>query len=269
MVEAVRQGAATAYCIDATEVTKAQYQKFYIASDVNSQDPVCKAAGKQSFSPRDAWSPQDVPGGLAFNLSLPVHYVDWCDAYAYCKWAGKQLCGSVTGGTVAPAQADTASAGAWYNACSKGGASTHPYGDTPVEGKCNSGQDPDAGAGSSATCGSQAQSRSGYGCAQNRDEGIHEVVNGDIGGGYTEILFRGCAGGMLGLYHMTGNVAEWENSCDSDQTDANCRVRGGSYKSGSESALRCDDGRTVKRVPPDTPEGNASLADVGIRCCLF
>ena len=30
----------------------------------------------------------------------PIVWVDWCDAYAYCKGVGKRLCGAIGGGPV-------------------------------------------------------------------------------------------------------------------------------------------------------------------------
>ncbi len=66
-------------------------------------------------------------------------------------------------------------------------------------------------------------------------------------------------------FDLTGNVAEWENSCDKTQasgagTDA-CRARGGSFapSSSPQADLRCDADRILPR--------NAFAADVGFRCC--
>lgn len=47
--------------------------------------------------------------------------MDWCDAHAYCKWAGKRLCAGTWGSE------GNASLNEWYNACSKGGTQTYPY----------------------------------------------------------------------------------------------------------------------------------------------
>ena len=278
MVETSRAGGGGAYCIDEIEVTKFQYDRFLTASvKPENQIAVCRSVN-ELFQPRGGFpaavappnfTPPQPGVGKAFNNSLPVHYVDWCDAYAYCKWANKQLCGSVTGGAVAFDKADHADAGAWYNACSAQGTKPWPFG-TIWEERCNGGQGlliPENDGGPIAN------QRSGYGFGgANQDRGIHQSVNGDTNGNYSLIYFAQCAGGVSGLYHMTGNVAEWEDACDSDDPNANCRVRGGSYTSGidNEEALSCAGMRTLPRVPPPPAPGDPDpLADIGFRCCLY
>ncbi|MBX3202771.1 MAG: SUMF1/EgtB/PvdO family nonheme iron enzyme [Labilithrix sp.] len=277
MVETSRAGGNGAYCIDEIEVTKFQYSRF-ITANVPKDDQIaaCKPPVNDTFVPRGAWPVTEAPAlGLppgtmtAFNYALPVHYVDWCDAYAYCKWANKQLCGAVTGGAVAFDKADHADAGAWYNACSGQGTKPWPFG-TVWEARCNGGQGlllPEDGGGPIAN------QRNGYGFGgANQDRGIYASNNGTVNGSYSIIYFAGCGGGVTGLYHMTGNVAEWEDSCDSSDPDANCRVRGGSYTSGidNEEALSCAAVRTLPRVPPaPAPADPDTLADIGFRCCLY
>ena len=115
-----------------------------------------------------------------------------------------------------------------------------------------------------------AQQRNGYGSGgANQDRGIHASTNGDVNGNYTLIQFAQCAGGVTGLYHMTGNVAEWEDSCDGTQADSMCRVRGGSYTAGvdNQTGLACATMRSEQRVPAE--EDSELLADIGFRCCLY
>ena len=66
------------FCIDATEVTNAQYKQFVVASVGTSR---AECAWKASYVPSSAWP----PGPGADNY--PVAYVDWCDATAFCEWA--------------------------------------------------------------------------------------------------------------------------------------------------------------------------------------
>jgi formylglycine-generating enzyme required for sulfatase activity len=255
---AVPKAAGGAYCIDGAEVTKGQYNKFLTASfPLSDQSGICKTANT-SFVPRDAWPPATTPpaqNGLAFNLSLPVHYVDWCDAHAYCKWANKQLCGKINGGPVAPASANDATESAWYNACSAQGQREWPYGNDFQAGKCNGMGDGEPGSG-------------GYGFSTNGDEGIYTVVLSDQAGNFTAYTHVGCQGGVVGAYQMSGNVAEWEDSCDGAEADASCRLRGGSYAAEDDpTSLSCLAARTEQRVPPAGQA--AALADVGFRCCLY
>lgn len=61
--------------------------------------------------------------------NLPVTCVDWCDAYMFCKDAGKTLCPA---GTTKSAQD-----GVWFDACSSNGGNDYPYGDGHQTGYCN------------------------------------------------------------------------------------------------------------------------------------
>ena len=62
-----------AFYIDEFEVTNAAYQKFIDATGY--------------FAPRH-WANRKYPEG---EDNLPVVYVNWKDANAYCRWAGKRL----------------------------------------------------------------------------------------------------------------------------------------------------------------------------------
>lgn len=247
--------AGGSYCIDQAEITKGQYDKF-VAAGVKreTQDPVCQTNDR--FEPRGAWPPAQTPS-LAYNNSLPVHYVDWCDAVAYCKWAGKQLCGQINGGTLAPAQADLPDAGAWYNACSAQGGNRWPYSAVFDVSRCN-------GAGDGGGVGY------GFGGA-NQDLGVYQVATSDGVGNIQDYVNKDCQGGATSLYQMSGNVGEWEDSCDGAGANANCRVRGGSFRANNDqTALACAATRTVARLPaPGGDPDQDPLRDIGIRCCLY
>jgi hypothetical protein len=151
---------------------------------------------------------------------LPVAHVDWCDAYAYCKSVSKHLCGSIGGGPIAVADYSNHLTDGWYNACTAQNTNMFPYGNTYDPAKCNGNSSP----------------------------------------GVTKPKQLTCLGGFSGLYDMSGNVKEWEDSCDvySGDSDA-CRVRGGSYTS-PEAGLRCDADETFPR--------NTASPEIGIRCCI-
>jgi sulfatase modifying factor 1 len=123
------------YCIDATEVTNGQYAEFLDADPLLSHPPASLPEGcgfKTSYEP---------DGGLAAGRSTyPVTYVDWCDAFAYCAWAGKRLCGAINGDANPCDALEDATTSLWYNACSKGGTQAYPYGESYSATTCN-GQD--------------------------------------------------------------------------------------------------------------------------------
>ncbi len=178
------------YCIDSTEVTQAQYKLFVDAKagDATGQDGWCSS--NSSYVP--------VAGGCgsfdpAAKPSQPVTCVDWCDAFAYCKWAGKRLCGDRGGGALPYFDQANAARSQWFNACSAGATNTYPYGSTWQSTYCNIGYAtmPLANVGSFANC-------------------------------------RGASAPYSAMFDMSGNAGEWEDSCFGAGAGDNCRVRGGS-----------------------------------------
>jgi hypothetical protein len=80
------------YCIDSTEVTRAQYAR-WLNSEPSTKGQVPACTWNTSFVPSKEWPPIG-------DLDTPVTYVDWCDAFAYCEAVGKRLCGRIGGGNV-------------------------------------------------------------------------------------------------------------------------------------------------------------------------
>jgi formylglycine-generating enzyme required for sulfatase activity len=213
MVE-VPSPAGGTYCIDSTEVTNAQYASFLTAAyPTSGQDAWC--SWNTSYVPGDTWP-------ATGEDDYPVDNVDWCDAYAFCKWAGKRLCGKIGGGANAPADSADATKSEWYAACSAGGTMTYPYGNTYSATACN-----------------------GYGYGG----GAPIAVGSEAGG---------CVGGYGGIHDMSGNVLEWEDSCDgtTGQNDT-CLLRGGDPFS-SAIVLSCG------VAAGDSRSGKYHL---GFRCC--
>ena len=176
-----------------------------------------------------AWNTTYVPPtgwpSSATDAQHPVRYVDWCDAFAYCAWSGARLCGRIGGGTNDPDNKDDASASQWFGACSFNGTRTYPYGNTYVPTACNTF---DYEAGAPVPVGSAS----------------------------------GCVGGYAGLHDMSGNVEEWEDSCDpGDAGPASdlCQGRGKDWADTPGSTCTCPG---ADREPRD----NAKY-EMGIRCC--
>jgi formylglycine-generating enzyme required for sulfatase activity len=201
------------YCVDRTEVTNAQYARFVAARN--------NALGLMDQDPHCAWNGSYVPTSWPYPAGregYPVANVDWCDAYAFCKWAGKRLCGRIGGGRVARSDGIDATRSQWYAACSASGARVYPYGNTYVAASCN-GEDVSGNAlrpaGSSPAC---------------------------AGGASPELL------------DLSGNVWEWEDSCSAYTMAGGaierCKTRGGGYQSPATN-LRC-----VSRGDRNRDDGN-------------
>jgi formylglycine-generating enzyme required for sulfatase activity len=187
------------YCIDATEVTAAQYAVFVAAGvRIDAQPPEC--AFNTSYAPRTEIAPDN----------LPVRFVDWCDARAYCAWAGKRLCGAIGGGPSLYANPDLPHE-EWFMACSANNTRAYPYGPTYVADACNAAL---GGGDAPVFVGSKTS----------------------------------CEGGVPGIFDMSGNVREWTNSCSSevDGGREECIARGGASDDGAD-VLACGNRQTDPR----------------------
>jgi len=214
-------------CIDRTEVTEAQYQAFLAASPSTSGLPA--ACGfknnansfKPSSGPDCRWDPDA-------NPNLPVACVDWCDAYAFCQWAGKRLCGKIGGGSVAYESGDSidATKDQWFRACSKNGTLKYPYGSTLVPKTCK---------------------------------------GSETGGKRVDVAtITTCEGGFAGIFDMVGNVFEHEDSCKANVDGKDrCTYRGGSWFY-SESGSYNNCGGVYQQAEATR---DARFDDVGFRCC--
>ena len=145
------------WCIDSTEVTRAQYAAFLNAKngDTSGQPEFCDSntdyAPVQSGHQFCYW-----PFDPVSSPNLPVVCVDWCDAAAYCEWAGKRLCGAINGGLADLSRLDATdpTKSQWAYACSQGGTTQYPYGDTFDPDACKSSNLYDVG--TNSTCTGQA-----------------------------------------------------------------------------------------------------------------
>lgn len=116
--------------IDATEVTRGQYLAFLTAKNGSTAGQAATCSWNTSFVPPKHWPP------ALKEYELPVNYVDWCDAVAYCSWAGGRLCGAPGGGKVT-GSFDDPSASQWMKACSGAQGNAFPYGNTWQQATCN------------------------------------------------------------------------------------------------------------------------------------
>jgi hypothetical protein len=102
------------FCMDATEVTNADYAVF-LASGVPASSS-CRF--NDTFEPAPLGTPAAFGGtcpGFLPEAMIPLTCVDWCDAWAYCAWAGKRLCGASFGRPITDP-----SESVWRIACDSG-----------------------------------------------------------------------------------------------------------------------------------------------------
>jgi formylglycine-generating enzyme required for sulfatase activity len=208
------------FCIDERETTIFDYRAFLGSGvDAGAGRPA-ECAFKTSHSPDDWPAPRaDDP--------LPVNRVDWCDAWAYCAWSGKRLCGG-TGGAALTFASVTDSTDEWHRACTNERKTQFPFGASFDVRVCN-------------VVGYQTPTKllppgSATAC-------------------------HGTASPFASITDLVGNVAEWQRSCESnsgvDAGEDSCRLRGASWYTVSEDG--CNDLNFY-------PRGARSPA-TGIRCC--
>lgn len=188
------------FCIDSTEVSQGQYAEFLKAGvDPGKQSLAVCAKKNKDFVPLVNVFPEDWKGcpkgeyDPDNKAGLPVDCVDWCDARAYCEWAGKRLCGAVGGGPLPASSAELTESldGEWYVACSQGGKQKFPYGEEYAKGKC------------------------GEPAVAGMTKSLTPVGSSEC---------SGQSAPFSDVFDLVGNVSEWEDLCPSEGI---CRLRGG------------------------------------------
>ncbi len=218
-------GGNSDYKIDATEVTKGQYDAWLATNPAlpPRTDPNCGYVS--NFAEQNTF---DVFTGTDADHH-PVVWIDWCDAYEYCKGLGKRLCGAIGGGSNDWDNYTDSDKSQWHRACSSGGVYDYPYGPTYQASTCN-----------------------GADFWNDNSSTMDTVAVGSLTTCATS------AAGFAGVYDLSGNVWEWEDSCFMSIASATCRVRGGAFGDTSDS-LSCGSvyGGTVNFVE----------YYIGFRCC--
>jgi formylglycine-generating enzyme required for sulfatase activity len=222
------------FWMDQTEVTVSQYSAWLAATDgaaISWETTWCDWKERRSTVLED---PDDECRAAVNSLDFqpfdgrkPMRCVDWCEAEAYCRYAGKHLCRDYAAlGTHGPRPPERE----WLIACSNAHTTIFPWGNAAEHARCNARQ-------SASSCGSTSGTCGAWPAGSNDECSTPE-----------------------GVKDLTGNVAEWVFSCDLSGSDTpqptGCLTRGGAY---DEPPLACGDERIV---PNDT-----RLPTLGFRCC--
>ncbi len=175
------------FAIDRREVTVGEYGEFRAAApSFDAGTELC--TWNTTYEPTCTISP---------NPNAPMTCVDWCDAYAYCLWRGKRLCGRIGGDKQHINDFPDAAGDEWTRACAGGlDSNRFSYGVTPDVTKCN---------------------------VQGTFDGGGLVPTGSM---------PTCVGATPGVFDLSGNAWEWENACQDSGTAPNndgCTFRGGCY----------------------------------------
>ena len=219
------------YQIDVTEVTQGQYDAWL------ATNPALPASTDTNCGYVTSYAEQSSSGAVYTGSDAdhhPVVFVDWCDAYEYCLGVDKRLCGAIGGGSVDfSASYNDTWRSQWYRACSSAGPNTYPYGNTYQPSFCD---------------------------GQDYWNGNYSTMRTVAVGSLTDCVTS--ATGYAGVYDLSGNVSEWEDSCDATGPLGNCHLRGGAFNEGG-SALACGVGARYDARAYVSDDGY----QIGFRCC--
>jgi len=232
-------------CIDTTEVTREQYAAFVADGGAHGAGTRLVSCGAAPYN--DEPDANCILDGTVCKGDCARHpqvCITQCHAQAFCRWAGKKLCGTLPGAPPTAASLIDARLAVWPAACGSGSDSQgfsrlpFPYGDRFEAETCNTEGRPETGCRAApATCGTTPVA------TLNRCRGPEPFA----------------------VFDMSGNVHEWIALTESEAA----RPRPlGYHLGGSFAASRFsptgDYGCDTSRV--QEPFG-AALPTVGFRCC--
>ena len=130
------------FCVDSTEVTRAQYARFVAAIGADAGGPAGVSFCDETNTSLAPIDPEQEFPPAKETSEFPVRGIDWCDAKAYCLWAGKDLCGGLRGAKLASTDATDPAKSQWAKACTKDGMFRFAYADSYASGNCVEGTQP-------------------------------------------------------------------------------------------------------------------------------
>ena len=148
---------ATKFCMDKTEVSRAQYDEF-VKSGTTPAAKHSECANNLERAPVERCLALENPCAGESCSSRPQVCIDYCDAEAYCSWAGKTLCGTDDGKELTKPLLQTEWNVVWQRACRGLTSSTDkgtkfPYGNEFRPSVCNTSEREGTGCNkSSKTC---------------------------------------------------------------------------------------------------------------------
>lgn len=233
------------YCMDEREVVNEEYKQFVAALEGKAIPQPAECKWNTRLTPELALPGDDDPGfgkcpsgswKLDSEPTFAVNCVDFCDAWAYCQWAGKRLCGvqgatselNIQASQEAAEKLGSALSSEWYNACTQGGSTNYPYGDSYVPARC---VDP----------------------TKLQQSGTASRATKDL----TADTCQGSKADFSGVHHLSGNVWEWLNICADG--GVSCARQGGARDVATTDDLACKSWGLVAA---------ATISSLyGFRCC--
>lgn len=247
------------YCMDQREVTWGEFKAFMAAKAGDASGQAAECSWNTSFEPKyHAWNDDteiqgdECPAGTEHKSDdQAANCIDFCDALAYCEWAGKRLCGRVGGpnkwgrvdvgvdeqaGPIAPqweALEDVAQSTAmeFGYGCTQAGKTTYAYGNAYDPGRCLD-----------------------WEWVQTKGENAFEIAD------FSTRTCHGTESPFNQLYDLSGSVEEWQNLCGVTG-GMSCLIIGGSWADTQPALYACaGSAKLGKGVVGRSP-------NVGFRCC--